>query len=78
VKPPARTRLALAWPLWPVTVECWAAFLAVFRPLTLAVVADAVVWLVFLLDSCHHRAGGDLRRPANPSRLSGVPTTVVR
>ena len=45
--------MALARSLWLVAVGCWATFLAmslaVIWPLTLAVVADAVVWLVLLL-----------------------------
>jgi hypothetical protein len=68
VKPHARTRGALAWSLWLVTVGCCAAALrAVIRPLTLAVVADAAFWLVFLLGSATIGLVVTLRRPANPA-----------
>jgi hypothetical protein len=69
VKLHARTRIALTGSLWLVTVGCCAAFLAVIRPLTLAVVADAVFSLVFLLDSATIVVS--VRRPANPTGCRG-------
>jgi hypothetical protein len=64
--------IAFAWSLWLVTVGCCAAFLAVIRPLTLAVVADAVFSLDFLLG--HANIGlvvVTLRRPVNPTGCRG-------
>jgi hypothetical protein len=57
--------------------RCCAAFLAVIRPLTLTVVADAVFSLVFLLG---YATIGlvTLRRPANRPAVGAVHTTVVR
>jgi hypothetical protein len=69
VKLPTRTRITLAWSLWLVTVGCCVAFLAVtlvLRPLTLAVVADAVFSLVFLVGYATVGLVVTLRRPANP------------
>jgi hypothetical protein len=69
VKLPARTRIALAWSLWLVTVGCCVAFLVVtlvLRPPTLAVVADAGFSLVFLLGYATVGLVVTLRRPANP------------
>jgi hypothetical protein len=70
VKLSARTRTTLSWSLWLITVGCCAAFLAVtlvvIRPLTLAVVADAVFSLVFLLGYATVGLVVTLRRPANP------------
>jgi hypothetical protein len=69
VKLSARTRITLAWSLWLVTVGCCVAFLTVtlvLRPLTLAVVADAVFSLVFLLGYATVGLVVTLRRPANP------------
>jgi hypothetical protein len=71
VKLHARTRIALAWSLWLVTVGCCTAFLAVLRPLTLAVVADAVFWMVFLLGYAIIGLVVTLRRPANPTGCRG-------
>jgi hypothetical protein len=70
VKLHARTRIALAWSLWLVTVGCCVAFLAVIRPLTLAVVADAAS-LVFLLGYATIGLVVTLRRPANPTGCRG-------
>ena len=74
----ARIRMALAWSLWLVTVGCCAAFGAVIRPLTLAVVADAVFSLVLLLGYATIGLVVTLRRPADPIGCRAVPTRVVR
>ena len=50
-----------------VAVGCCPAFLAVIRPLTLAVVADAAFSLVFLLGYATIGLVVTLRRPANPT-----------
>ena len=57
---------------------CAAAFLAVIRPLMLAVVAHAVFSLVFLLGYATIGLVVTLRRPANPTGVGAVPTTVLR
>jgi hypothetical protein len=69
VKLPTRIRTTLSWSLWLVTVGCCMVFLAVtllLRPPTLAVVADAVFSLVFLLGYATVGLVVTLRRPANP------------
>jgi hypothetical protein len=73
----ARTRMALAWSRWLVTVRCCAVLLAVIRSLMLAVVADAVSWMVFLLGDATIGLIVTLRRPTNPTGCRAVPTTVV-
>jgi hypothetical protein len=47
------------------------AFLAVIRPLTRAVVAEAVFWMVFLLGYATIGLVMTLRRPANPTGCGG-------
>jgi hypothetical protein len=71
VKLHARTRMAFAWSLWLVTVGCCAALRAVIGALTLAVVADAAFWLVFLLGSATIGLVVSLRRSANPTGCRG-------
>ncbi len=65
--------MALARSLWLIAVGCCAAFLAislaVIRPLTLAVVADAVGWLVLLLGCATIGLVVALRR--RPTRPAG-------
>ena len=74
----ARTRIALAWSLWPVTMACCPASLAVIWPLMLAVVADAVFSLSFLLGYATIGLVVTLRRPANRSAAGAARTMVVR
>jgi hypothetical protein len=45
----------------------------VIRPLTFAVVADALLWMVFLVRLCHHRLVVTRRRPTNPTDGRAVP-----
>jgi hypothetical protein len=63
--------MALARSLWLIAVGCCAALLAislaVIRPLTLAVVADAVGWLVLLLGCATIGLVVALRRRPNPT-----------
>jgi hypothetical protein len=71
----APTRIALAWSLWPVA-RCPAS-LVVSWPLTLAVVADAVFSLIFLLGHATIGLVVTLRRPANRSAAGAARTMVV-
>ena len=74
----ARTRIALAWSLWLVTIACCPASRAVIWPLTLAVAADAVFSLIFLLGYATIGLVVTLRPAGQPVGCRGGRTTVVR
>lgn len=74
----ARTRIAPAWSPWLVTIACCPASLAVIWPLMLAVIADAVFSLSFLLGYATIGLVVTLRRPANRSAAGAARTMVVR
>jgi hypothetical protein len=66
-----RTKVVLAWALWLVTFGCCAAglgvTLAIYRPLTFAVLAEGAVYaFFFVLGSATVGLVLALRRPANP------------